>query len=377
MIYLDNAATTPMRKCCLDAIETYGINLFYNPSALYEGGVTVSTAISQARYKLASLLNVQPQTLVFTSSGTESNNHILQCARKKKGGRIILSETEHSSVFSVSNDLKMKGYEVVFAPVDAYGRVILSEFKKLLTNDTCLVSIMHVNNVTGAINPIEDLVKTTKAFKKDILFHSDGVQAFCKVPVNLESLGVDFYSISGHKVGAPKGIGLLYVKRGVHLSPYLFGGGQEKGMRSSTENVAGIVAFSLAAQEAYSQMSILREKSKLFFGKLRDILSNMPNIQWLTGEKSAPHILTFAMEGVRGEVLMHSLEKYGIMVGIGSACSSNGGVGRVAKALKLDNTHYEGVIRISISSSTDEKDAEFVGNSIIEEYNDLVKYKRI
>ena len=236
---------------------------------------------------------------------------------------------------------------------------------------------MHVNNVTGAINPIEDLVKTTKAFKKDILFHSDGVQAFCKVPVNLESLGVDFYSISGHKVGAPKGIGLLYVKRGVHLSPYLFGGGQEKGMRSSTENVAGIVAFSLAAQEAYSQMSILREKSKQFFGKLRDILSILPNIQWLTGEKSAPHILTFAMDGVRGEVLMHSLEKYGIMVGIGSACSSNGGVGRVAKALKLDNTHYEGVIRISISSSTDENDAEFVGNSIIEEYNDLVKYKRI
>ena len=377
MIYLDNAATTPLRKCCLEVIENYGINLFYNPSALYEGGVNASMAISQARHKLASLLNTQPETLIFTSSGTESNNHVLQCARKRKGGRIIVSDTEHSSVFAVVNDLKMKGFDIGFAPVDAYGRIVPSEFKKLLTPETCLVSIMHVNNVTGAVNPIQDLVKITKSFKKDILFHCDGVQAFCKILVNPEALGVDFYSISGHKVGAPKGVGMLYVKKGIHLAPYILGGGQEKGMRSSTENVAGIVSLAMAATEAHSEMSILKEKAEVFFGKIRDILSALPNLQWLSGDKTAPHILTFAMDGVRGEVLMHSLEKYGIMVGIGSACSSNGGVGRIAKALKLDNTHYEGVIRLSISASTDENQAEYVGKAIVEEYNNLVKYKRI
>ncbi len=377
MIYLDNAATTKMQECCLPIIAKYGREEFFNPSALYAPAIAVSNAIASARYKLASLLGVGEDTIFFTSSGSESDNQVLQCARKKKNGRIIISAVEHSAIYNTAMELKNRGYDVVCADVDSNGRVIIERYRELLTPETTLVSIMHVNNETGAINPIKELVEITKAYNKGILFHSDGVQAFCKIPVNLAALGVDFYSLSGHKIGAPKGVAALYVKHGLHISPLIYGGGQEKGVRSSTENVAGIVCFAAAAENAFALMPKLKALSQELFGNVKAGLPLMAETITVSPDNGAPHIFTLALNGVRGEVMMHTLEKYGIAVGIGSACSSKSGIGRIPQALGLDDAHREGIIRLSISAENDPEDGKAVIEAMTKEYADLVRYKRV
>lgn len=376
MIYLDNAATTKVQKDILPIIEKYYFEQYYNPSALYQNAIDVANDIKAARNNIAKLLNVDANTLHFTSSGTESDNQALFCAKKRKGSRIIISAVEHAAVYNSAMQLKQQGYDIAICEVNTDGSVNVESFKRLLNENTSMVSIMHVSNETGAINDIEKLVNITKSYDKNILFHSDGVQAFGKIPVNLKLLGVDYYTISGHKLGAPKGIAALYVKRGAHIVPLLYGGGQESGLRASTENVSGIILFEKASALYINQNEYLLKLSEKIFSDIRKILSDIPDIVFITSDKSAPHIITLALPYVRGEVMMHSLEKYGIIIGIGSACSSKKGTGRLQSGTGLSEKHRDGVIRLSIGLDNNIDDGKIAAEAIIVEYNKLKAYIR-
>ncbi len=376
MIYLDNAATTKVYDEILPIVSRYLTAEYFNPSALYSNSVTVACDIKRARSTIAAILGVEASTLHFTSSGTESDNQALFCSKKRKGARIIISAAEHAAVYNAAMELKQQGYDIAVCPVKADGSVDDNAFCALLNEDTALVSIMHVNNETGAINDIEKLVNITKNYNKSIVFHSDGVQAYCKIPLNLNKLGVDLYSISGHKIGAPKGIAALYVKKGVHVAPMLFGGGQESGLRASTENVAGIMALEAASRISISKLPELRGLSVSVLGELRRELAIIEGLIVITPEHGAPHILTLALPDVRGEVIMHALEMHGIIVGIGSACSSKKGVARLPQSIGLSERHRQGVIRLSISCSNSPDDASRAAEAIIAEYKKLSAYKR-
>ena len=226
IIYLDNAATTAVYKEVADKVAKAMTEDYYNPSALYSEAVNIATDIRRARDVIKGALHAPDGDVYFTSGGTESNNTALFCTRKAKNSRIIIGGGEHDSVNAAANELLAQGYDVKFAPIDSNGVVIISEFKKLLTENVSLVSIMHASNETGGVNDIAALVKLTKQVAPKAIFHSDGVQAFGKMSVNLRALGVDLYSVSAHKVHGPKGICALFVKKGVSIRPLLYGGGQ-------------------------------------------------------------------------------------------------------------------------------------------------------
>ncbi len=376
IIYLDNAATTKAYPEVLDAYLKANED-YFNPSALYGQSVSASVVLKNKRAEILKYLRAPEGELYFTSGGTESDNWSLFCTKKAKNGRIIVGEGEHDAIVNPAKELAMQGYDVKFAPIKTDGSIDEVEFEKLLTDNTTLVSIMHVSNETGAVNDIAKLVKMTKKHSPSAVFHSDGVQALGKVKVNLRALGVDLYSISGHKIHAPKGIGALFVKKGTSIRPLLFGGGQEYGMRSGTENLPMIVAFTKAIEmnmasfdENYSKKSQYLEYLK---GK---ILENLPNTVVITPDDNhAPNILTVAFQGVRGEVLLHSLEKHGILVGIGSACSSHH-ESRFKSLLGLDENHRDGIVRFSVSQFNDMDEVDFVVEKIVEEMKVLVEYAR-
>ncbi len=376
MIYLDNAATTKTYDEVLPIIEKYSRDMYFNPSALYAQALEGANDIKTARKSISDILRIEPNRLFFTSSGTESDNQALFCSRKKKGARIIISAIEHAAVYNSAAELKQQGYDVVECPVNAGGGVDEDAFARLLTENTALVSIMHVSNETGAVNDIKKLVSIAKAYDKNILFHSDGVQAFCKLPVDLTALGVDYYTISGHKLGAPKGIAALYVKRGAPLKPLIFGGGQEYGMRASTENVAGIMAFEAAACLSFSQLPRLSALANKIFGDIRLGLRPIEGLKVIANERTAPHILTLALPDVRGEVMLHALEKHDIIIGTGSACSSKKGTGRIQRALGLSEKYRDGIIRLSVGLSNGENDGIEAAKAIYKEYQNLRNYTR-
>lgn len=376
VIYLDNAATT---KPYSEVLEEYNFasENYFNPSALYAQSVNASVVLKNKRTEIMKHLRAPEGELYFTSGGTESDNWALFCTKKAKNGRIIVGEGEHDAIINSAKELAMQGYDVQFAPIKTDGSIDEKEFEELLTPNTTLVSIMHVSNETGAVNDIAKLVKLTKKHSPSAIFHSDGVQALGKVKVNLRGLGVDLYSISGHKIHAPKGIGALFVKKGTSIRPLLFGGGQEYGMRSGTENLPMIVAFAKAVElnmsefeENYSQKSQYLEYLK---GKILEVL---PNTAVITPEENhAPNILTVAFQGVRGEVLLHSLEKHGILVGIGSACSSHH-ESRFKSLLGLDELHRDGIVRFSVSKFNKIEEVDYVVEKIAEEMKILVEYAR-
>ena len=374
-MYLDNAATTAIQPLVDDIYKEVARKDYYNPSALYGEALGVGKEVAKARKEIAKLLGVEDKTLVFTSCGSESDTQALLCTRKKHGARIIVSAVEHPAVFNTAMELKQRGFDVVLAPVDGNGKVLKEELRSLLTPDTALVSIMHVNNVTGAINDVADLVKMVKGYNPEILFHSDGVQAFGHIPVNLRALGVDLYSLSGHKVGAPKGIGALYVKPGVHISPLIFGGGQESGLRSGTENVLGILAFAACAKSCVSAMPALHAKGIAMREAVEAFVREIDDCVILSPEDGAKHILTLAFAKARGETVMHTLEGYGILAGIGAACSSHKGTARIPKELGLKDGYEMGMLRLSINAF-DEYDWDELTKALKETYAVLSKYLR-
>ena len=371
--YFDNAATTRVDADVAAIVNKYDGEDFFNPSANYRLSVEVHNCITAARESILKCLKGQNGTIYFTSSGTEADNQAIFCSKKRKYSNVVISSVEHPAVYNSANALKNMGYEVRICPTDGCGRVDQTAFCTLVDKNTSFISVMHVNNETGAVNDIAKLVKIAKGINPSVIFHSDGVQAFGKVPVNLAELNVDMYTISGHKIGAPKGIAALYVKKGVTISPLLYGGGQEGGVRSSTENVAGIMAFAYTADRAVRELSENREKYLSFKEILKKSLSDVGEIKYISDDGCSPHVFTFAFKTVRGEVMQHALEPSDLLIGTGSACSARRAHDRIPAALGLKE-YSDGVIRISFGRENTKEEVEFLASELLKNYEVLKKY---
>lgn len=378
MIYLDNSATTPVSEKSGAIAYKYMTELFFNPSSAYTAAVNIERDIKQARIRMANCLSATPDEFIYTSGGTESNNAAIlgTLKLKRNKGRIICSAVEHPSVHEVFMTLQGMGYEVVFAPVTPEGAVDTEALAALITPDTQFVSLMHVNNETGAINDLAKCRSIIKSNAPEAVFHSDGVQAFCKLPfVTPES---DLYSISGHKIHAPKGIGVLYIKKGTRFFGSLIGGGQERGLRSGTLNVPSIMAL----DEAVSDYMTHQDKyiSSMMSCKLRlaENLRNIPNtvINGPAPEAGAPHILNASFLGLRGEVLLHTLADKGVYVSTGSACSTHKKGNRILDAMGIRAERKEGAIRFSLCAHTTINEIDEACNIISAVVPQLRRFKR-
>ncbi len=357
MIYFDNAATTKPDGECLKIAEKYLNEEYFNPSALYAEGYKLNKELRISRENiLGTVADIHKFVLEFTSCGTEADNHALFCGGRR--GNVVTTLGEHSAVYSAACELKRQGVEVRFANLNADGGVDREHLLSLVDDKTSLVSVIHVNNETGAINDIASIAKEVKAKNCKTLFHSDGVQAFGKIPFKLTD-NIDLYSVSAHKIGGIKGCGALIKRKSLVLSPYIFGGGQENGARSGTENVFGIKMFELAAMKKYAAISENYEKVKEIKNALWQKLDKSL-FSRISSEEASPYILTVVADGVRGETILHEADDCGLIIGTGSACASNekNRYSRTILACGIDKTAADGILRISFSSENTVKEAE-------------------
>ena len=327
-VYLDNAATTRVSEASAQAMMTMLREDYGNPSSLHNKGFSAEKAVEVSRGIIAAAMKVSKNDLYFTSGGTEGNNmaiHGAAQAYKRNGRHILVSDIEHPSVKEAAFQLENSGFDVEVIPVDDHGLVHANVLAGLVREDTILVSVMHVNNEIGSIQAIKELCQTVKKINEKVIFHVDAVQSFGKYPLYPNRINVDLMTISSHKIHGPKGVGALYLAPKVRLTPLVYGGDQQKGVRSGTENVPGIVGFGVATQEAYEQLEDRRKHMTDIRAYCADALEvKIPEIDFNSDlEKGAFHILNIRVIGVKSEVLLHSLEEVGIFVSTGSACSSN------------------------------------------------------
>lgn len=356
----------------LKAVDEFG-----NPSSLHGAGLRAEKLVTAARKELAARLGGNGRNLYFTSGGTEANNlAVMGAARAKRreGNRVIVSAIEHPSVIEAAKGLAREGFDVVFAPVLGSGEVDLERFKELLTADTIVVSIMHVNNETGVTEPVEELSKAVRAAAPKAVFHTDCVQSFGKLEVDINKLGVDMISISAHKIHGFKGCGALYMKN-PRVSPIICGGEQQGGIRPGTENTGGIFAFAAAARECCANPNEMRKKRQL----LRDaLLSRLDNIE-INGsdENNSGSILNVSFLGIKAEILLHALERRGVYVSTGSACSSHKPQpSHVLTAMGIKPKAIAGAVRISFSRSTTDEELMQAADMIAQEVETIRKYMR-
>lgn len=353
MIYLDNSATTKPFPEVVDSFVTVATKYFGNPSSLHELGMKAERLLTQAREQIAAALGVKPNEIIFTSGGTEANNFAIKGVAlqyRHRGNHIITTAIEHPSVSEPCQQLEQLGFEVTYLPVNENGIVTVEEVKKALRDDTILVSIMHVNNEVGSIQPVEEIGALLARYPKTI-FHVDRVQGISKVPLDMKKARIDLCTMSAHKFHGLRGAGILYVRQGIQLSPLLAGGGQEMQFRSGTENVPAIVAMAKALRmslEKYDkQIDYLLEVKQVWFNELKTI----PSIQINTPfAHSAPHIINFSLNDIKPEVFVHELEKRDIFVSTTSACSSKKKTpSKTLLAMGADDKRAESGIRISLS----------------------------
>lgn len=379
LVYLDNSATTRQYDEVTDVMSRAMRENFGNPSSLHSLGLKAEKEVKNARKILAQSLGAGEDEVFFTSCGTESDNTVLMGAaqaKKRRGKKIIVSAVEHPAILEPAKKLESMGFEVAYIGVDKQCRLNMELLKNAVTDDTILISVMGVNNETGTIMPIEEIARFKEEYNRthgtDIWLHTDAVQAFGKIPVNLkkEYKGVDFLSASAHKIHGPKGMGLLYVKKGLNLAPFLLGGGQERHMRSGTENTPGIAGFGKAAElamgdfdERIRKMSTARQRLlEQIRAEIKDIRINSPE-----GEEACPTVLNISFLGTRGEVLLHTLEQDGIFVSTGSACASNHSSAKgshVLNAMGLTPKEIEGAIRFSFSEFNTEEEMDFTADKV-------------
>ncbi len=348
MIYLDNAATTKPYEDALKSAEKYLYTDFFNPSALYAEGYVLAIFLRQARENIVShVADVNKFDLIFSSCGTEADNQAIFCGGKR--GNIVISEGEHAAVYSAAAELKQRGIEVRYAKLYADGSVDPDSLLSLVDDKTSLVSVIHVNNETGAVNDILSLAAKVKEKNKFTLFHSDGVQAFGKIPFRLSD-NIDFYSVSAHKIGGVRGCGALIKRKNLAIKPYIYGGGQEKGLRSGTENVFAVKAFEYAAQKRYSELKNCFEHVKNLNETLWNKLDKSLFVR-ISHQDGSPYILSVAASGVRGETILHEVNDKGLIIGTGSACSSNEKkrYSRTILACGIEENLADGVLRLSFS----------------------------
>jgi len=364
--YFDNCATTRTDDTVADIIREYACERYFNPSSLSEASTGVFNDISKARETIINALGGKNGRLVFTSSGSEADNTaIFGAIKNNKRFSIVTSMAEHPAVFNSMNALKSKDFDIRYSPLNSDGSVNIEKLSEVVDKDTQLVCLMHVNNETGAITDVKGVVETVKRINPKALVMADGVQAFMKIPVDLARLGVDIYTVSAHKIHALKGTGGLWIKNGVNVNPLIYGGGQENGYRSGTENVVGIMAF---AQAVRSNIPFVEENA-VKYGEFKKILSQklavFEDMKHLCGSNSSPNIFSVVFKDIKSEVIMHMMEDKGFIVGTGSACSSKHRTSRIGEAINLERYYHEGLIRISFSKHNTEESVNGLADALV------------
>ena len=375
MIYLDNSATTKPYPEVVQAFQTVAEQYFGNPSSLHDKGVEAEELLEKARHQISLYLGVNQKEVIFTSGGTEGNNLAIKgiaFQHKKRGNHLITSVIEHPSSYEAFKQLEQTGFDVTYLPVDKSGLISLDDLEKAIREDTILVSLIHVNNEIGTIQPVEEIGELLSHYPK-IFFHVDHVQGASKVPLHVNEANIDLCTISGHKIHGLKGTGVLTVREGVTLWPLLNGGGQEKGFRSGTENVAGIVSLAKAIRLSYEQARTELDKLAKLNDYARKELDQLPEVEINTPKRhAAPHILNFSIKQMKPEVFIHSLAEQDIYVSTKSACSSKSDeASRIVLALGAGEERAKTAIRISFSfDTTREEIAQFLSavESILREY---------
>lgn len=375
-VYLDNSSTTRMYDECIDKMSDAMRFNYGNPSSLHRKGIEAEKLLRYAKEAISDTLRVTPGEIFFTSGGTESDNWAISgvCAANR-GRHILSSAIEHPAVLMSIDTMEDKGYTAERIPVLASGEADVEAFSKMVRSDTVLVTVMLVNNETGAIQPVAEMARIYKAKNPRGVFHVDAVQAYGKIPFTAKDTVADIITLSSHKIHGPKGVGALYIKKGTHISPMIYGGGQQKNFRPGTENSHGIYGFGLAAEKAVSGVVQNEKKMRTLRQRLENgIRENIDNIRINTPKNSAPHILSVSFGGTKAEVLLHSLESEGIYVSSGSACSSHKkGPSYVLSAMKVPRNMIDGTLRFSLSEFTTEEEIDYTVAALIK----VVKRNRL
>jgi cysteine desulfurase len=363
IIYMDNNATTRVAPEVLEAMQPFLGDLYGNPSSAYTFGGKVARDIREAREQVASILGASPDEIIFTSCGSESDNTAIMSALStgKDKMRIVTSRVEHPAIKVLCNELGKKGYRITEVPVDREGRLDMDRYRESLTPDTAIASLMWANNETGVIFPVEEAALMAK--DRGILFHTDAVQAVGKISINLQNSAIDMLSISGHKLHAPKGVGVLYVRKGTKFSPFLIGGHQERGRRGGTENTASIIALGKACELAANRMEEENTRVKALRDRLEKDLSNrVPNSRVNGGgAERLPNTTNISFESIEGESILLRMDEFGICASSGSACTSGSlQPSHVLRAMGVPFTMAHGSVRFSLSVYNTEEEVDFV-----------------
>lgn len=363
-IYFDNAASSRVSLRVMELVTKTMREDYGNPSARHRMGMQAERYVREAAEKIAKTLKVSGKEIVFTSGGTESDNMALigcALANQRTGKHLITTAIEHPAVYEPLLFLETLGYEITVLPVDSGGHISRESLREAIRPDTTMVSVMHVNNEIGAVEPIETLAKLIHEANPKTLFHVDAIQGYGKYKIYPKRIGVDLLSVSGHKLHAPKGVGFLFVDSRVKIRPILFGGGQQNGLRSGTINVPGIAGLGAAAEEIYEAFDEKIERLTALKDHITDGVLEIPGVcvNSKKGAESAPHIVSISVEGVRAEVLLHALEEKGIYVSSGSACSSNHpGISGTLRGIRLADALLTATIRVSLCDTNTAEEAE-------------------
>ncbi len=380
--YLDNSATTRCFDETIKAVEEEMKTYYGNPSSMHKKGFEAEKKIREVTKIIASTLKCEESEIVYTSGGTEADNMALigiARAYKRQGKHIITSSIEHAAILQTAEFLKEEGFEITYLSTDEKGIVDLEELKKSIREDTILVSIMGVNNEIGTVQPIEEISRIVKEKNPSALFHVDAVQAYGKIKLIPKKMGIDLMSVSGHKIHGPKGVGFLYVSYKTKIKPIIFGGGQQKALRSGTENVCGIMGLGAAVEKLFATFDDdtkrMRELREYMIEGLLKI--DGVRINGGQGEEAAPHIVSASISGVRAEVLLHSLEDKGIYISSGSACASNKpAVSETLKAISLPKELLDSTVRFSFSVFTSKEEIDYTLDCLKEIIEKLRMYVR-
>lgn len=380
--YFDNSATTRVFDSVKDIVVKTMTEDYGNAASKHSKGVAAEGYIREARSVVAKSLKAEDKEIVFTSGGSESNNMALvgtALANRRRGNHIITTNVEHSSVYNTLGFLEDQGFEVTYLPVDGQGHLNLSQLKESLRPETILVSAMYVNNEVGSVEPVEDIAKVIRENQPQAFFHVDAIQAYGKYQIRPKRQGIDLLSVSGHKLHGPKGVGFLYINEKVKIKPLIYGGGQQRGMRSGTENVPGVAGLGAAVREMYTdhqaKVDFLYSLKDHLMTRIKEVDGCVVNSQ--PGRESAPQIVSISFEGVRSEVLLHALEERGIYVSSGSACSSSRpGVSGTLKGIGVRQDLLDSTIRFSFGMFNKKEEIDYAVEALKELLPVLRRYRR-
>ncbi len=380
--YFDNSATTRVLDSVMDIVTKTMTVDYANPAAKHIKGMEAENYIRDARSIIAKTLKVADKEILFTSGGSESNNMALigtAMANKRAGMHIISTNVEHASIYNTLGFLQEQGFEITYLPVDHNGHIDLDQLREAVRPDTILVSVMYVNNEVGSVEPVAEISKVIKEKNPSTIFHVDAIQAYGKYEIRPKKEGIDLLSVSGHKIHGPKGVGFLYIDEKVKIKPLIYGGGQQKGMRSGTENVPGVAGLGVAAAEMYrnhqEKMDYLYDLKDYMMKRVAEIDGVVINSQ--PGRESAPQIVSVSFEGVRSEVLLHALEDRGIYVSSGSACSSNHpGVSGTLKGIGVKQELLDSTLRFSFGMFNKKEEIDYAIEVLKELLPVLRRYRR-